>query len=121
MRQYPPVREKTRVNTRGKRRETARGCWAEGTSSTPRLANSLAASLPGKNECPGTHCSLIVKEKREESFCQICQTDRGKKKDGGENRVARTKSEMRRAMADLLVLPRPAGSLQNGAGISGKT
>ena len=40
---------------------------AEGTSS----ATSLANSFPGKNECPGTHCSLIVKE-RENSSCQIC-------------------------------------------------
>ena len=31
----------------------------EGASSTPRLASSSAASFPGRNECPGTHCSLI--------------------------------------------------------------
>ena len=36
--------------------------------------------------------------------------------------MARTKreSERRREMADLLVLPRPVESLQNGAGFSGK-
>ena len=37
---------------------------AEGASSAPRLASSSAASFPGRNECPGTHCSLIKQEKR---------------------------------------------------------
>ena len=45
---------------------------AEGASSAPRLASSSAASFSGRNECPGTHCSLIEQEKREDSFCQIC-------------------------------------------------
>ena len=40
---------------------------AEGASSTPRLANS--SSLPERNECPGTHCSLIEQEEREDSSC----------------------------------------------------
>ena len=31
---------------------------AEGASSAPRQASSSAASFPGKNECPGTNCSL---------------------------------------------------------------
>ena len=44
---------------------------AEGASSAPCLASSSAASFPGKNECPGTHCSLIEQE-REDSSCQIC-------------------------------------------------
>ena len=35
----------------------------EGTSSAPRLASSSAASFPGRNECPGTHCSLIEQDK----------------------------------------------------------
>ena len=35
---------------------------AEGASSAPRLASSLAVSFPGRNECPGTHCSLIEQE-----------------------------------------------------------
>ena len=39
---------------------------AEGTSSAYRQASSSAASLPGRNECPGTHCSLIVQKEREE-------------------------------------------------------
>ena len=36
----------------------------------PRLASSSAPSFPGRNECPGTYCSLIVKKEREDSFCQ---------------------------------------------------
>ena len=32
---------------------------AEGRSIAPSLASSLAVSFPGRNECPGTHCSLI--------------------------------------------------------------
>ena len=34
-------------------------------SSAPRLASSSAALFPGRNECPGTHCSLIEQEERE--------------------------------------------------------
>ena len=45
---------------------------AEGASSAPRLASLSAASFPGRNECPGTHCSLIEQEEREDSSCQIC-------------------------------------------------
>ena len=44
---------------------------AEGANSAPRLASSSAASFPGRNECPGTPCSLIEQE-REDSSCQIC-------------------------------------------------
>ena len=65
---------------------------AEGASSAPRLASSSAASFPGRNECPGTHCSLIEQE-RENSSCQIYQRVSGKRKDVGENRVARTERE----------------------------
>ena len=43
---------------------------AEETSSAPRLASSSAESLPGRNECPGTHCNLIKQEERENSSCQ---------------------------------------------------
>ena len=43
---------------------------AEGTRSVTRLASSSAASFPGRNECPLTHCSLIEQEKRENSSCQ---------------------------------------------------
>ena len=66
---------------------------AEGTSSAPGLASSSAASFPGRNECPGTHFNLIEQEEGEDSFCQIYQRDRSKKKDGGEDRVARTERE----------------------------
>ena len=65
---------------------------AEGASSVPRLGSSSAASFPGRNECPGTHCSLI-KQAREDSSCQICHRVWDKRKDGGEDRVARTKRE----------------------------
>ena len=96
---------------------------AEGTSSAPRLASSSAASFPGKNECPETNCSLIAQEEKEDSSFKICQRDLGNRKDGGENRMARTERESerrRREMTGLLVLLRPAKSLQNGAGFSGK-
>ena len=36
---------------------------AEETSSAPCLASSLVVSFPGRNECPGTHCSLIEQER----------------------------------------------------------
>ena len=42
---------------------------AEGESSAPCLASSSAAWFPGRNECPGTHCSLIEQER--EYFNQI--------------------------------------------------
>ena len=45
---------------------------AEGASSAPRLVRSSAASFPGRNECPGTHCSLIEQKEREDSSCQMC-------------------------------------------------
>ena len=45
---------------------------AEGVSSAPRLASSSASLFPRRNECPGTHCSLIEQEEREDSSCQIC-------------------------------------------------
>ena len=45
---------------------------AEGASSAPHLASSSAASFPGRNECPGTHTSLVEQEQRKDSFCQIC-------------------------------------------------
>ena len=39
---------------------------AEGTISASHLASSSAAPLLGRNQCPGTHCSLIEKEERED-------------------------------------------------------
>ena len=54
---------------------------AENTSSARGLGNSTV-SFSSKNECPGTHCSLIVKEERKDSSCQKVS---GKRKNGGEN------------------------------------
>ena len=48
------------------RREGLQGV-SEGTSSAPRLANSSAMSFPGRNECPGSYCSLIEQEEREKT------------------------------------------------------
>ena len=45
---------------------------AEGASSAPGLVNSSAVSLPARNECPGTHCSLIEQKERQDGSCQIC-------------------------------------------------
>ena len=39
---------------------------AEGASSAPDLASLSAASFPGRNECPGAHCSLIEQEELED-------------------------------------------------------
>ena len=44
------------------RREERLQWIAEGARSAPRLATLSAASFPGRNECPGTHCSLIEQE-----------------------------------------------------------
>ena len=63
--------EKRRELVREIRGERQQGI-AEGASSAPRLASSLAALFFGRNECPGTHCSLIDQEEREDSSCQIC-------------------------------------------------
>ena len=65
----------------------------EDASSAPRLASSSSVSFPGSNECPGTHCSLIEQKEREDSSCQICHRVWDKRKDGGEDRVVRTKRE----------------------------
>ena len=43
----------------------------ENTSSAHCLASSSAASFPGRNECLGTHCSLIEQEDRKDSYCHI--------------------------------------------------
>ena len=41
-----------------------------GTSNILRvcLASSSAASFPGRNECPGTHCSLIEQEEKKKTI-----------------------------------------------------
>ena len=83
--------EKRREWIREIRGERLQGI-AEGASSAPRLASSSAASFPGRNECAGTHCSLIEQE-REDSSCQICHRVWDNRKDGGEDRVASTERE----------------------------
>ena len=65
MRQYAssPRKEKSEYREiKGKRLQGI----AEGASNAPRLANLSAASLPGRNEFPGTHCILIEQEERED-------------------------------------------------------
>ena len=65
----------------------------EGASSALRLASLSATSFPERNECLGSHCSLIEQEEREDSSCQINQRVSGKRKNGGEDRVVRTERE----------------------------
>ena len=84
--------EKRREWIREIRGERLQGI-AEGASSAPHLASSSAASFPGRNECPGTHCSLIEQEEREDSSCQICHRVWDKRKHEGEDRVARTERQ----------------------------
>ena len=55
VRLQPEKREEWIREIRGERLQGV----AESASSASRLASSSAASLPGRNECPGTHCSLI--------------------------------------------------------------
>ena len=62
------IRRKWILEVRGERLQGV----AEGASSAPRLVSSSAASFPGRNECPGTHCSLMEQKEREDSSCQIC-------------------------------------------------
>ena len=47
---------------------------SEGASSAPRLASSSATSLPGRNECPGTRCSLIEQKERGEFLSDLPQS-----------------------------------------------
>ena len=52
---------------------------AEGASSAPRLASSSAALFSGRNECPGTHCSLIEHEEKTAPARSVAEFDtRGK-------------------------------------------
>ena len=62
------IRQEWIRQIRGERQQEV----AEGKSSAPRLASSSAVLFPGRNQCPGTHCSLIEQEEREDSSCQIC-------------------------------------------------
>ena len=60
---------------------------AKGASSAPHLASLSAVLFPGRNEYLGTHCSLIEQKEREDSFCQICQRNCGKRENGGKDRT----------------------------------
>ena len=91
---------------------------AEGASSAPRLARSSAASFPKRNECPETNCSLIEQEKEKTVPARSAREFEVKGK--MEERTGR-ESDRRREVADLLVLPRPAKSMQNGTGFSRNT
>ena len=94
---------------------------AEGASSAPRLASSSAASFPGRNECPGTHCSLIEQKEREKTVPARSATEFEIKGKMEERTERESDSRREEKMADFMVLPRPAKSVQNGAGFSGKT
>ena len=37
-----------------------------------RLQGIAESAISGRNECPGTYCSLIQQKEREDSSCQIC-------------------------------------------------
>ena len=80
MRQYASSPRKEQEWIREIRGERQQGI-AEGASSAPHLASSSAASFTGRNECPGTHCSLIEQEEREDCSCQICQRVCGRRKE----------------------------------------
>ena len=85
--------EKRREWIREIRGERLQGI-AEGASSAPRLASSSAVSFPGRNECPGTHCSL-VEQRRVDSSCQICNRVWDNRKGGGEDRARVRQKEKR--------------------------
>ena len=84
--------EKRQESIREIREERLQGI-AEDASSVPCLASTSAASFPGRNECPGTHCSLIEQEERKDRSCQICQRVCGERNDGGEDREAMAERE----------------------------
>ena len=86
---------------------------AEGASSAPRLDSSSAASFLGRNECPGTHCSLIEQEEREDRSATEFEI-RGQNKSqiiGEEKRNGRLVGAAETSKERE----------QNGAGFSGKT
>ena len=92
-------------------------------SRAPRLASTFAASFPERNKCPATHCSPIVQKEREVAVRSAKEIEVNRK-DGVEDSVTSTEQELKkrkRKMEVLLVLSRPAESLQNDAGFSRKT
>ena len=82
-------------------------CWWCHLTSSKKCICPSAVLFPEKHECLGTHCSLIEQEKKEDSSCQISYG-------------LRQEERQRKEVGDLLVLSRPAKSLQNGAGFSRK-
>ena len=82
--------EKRREWIREIRGERLQGV-AEGASSAPCLASSSVSSFPERNECPGTYCSMIEQEKREDSSCRSATEFEIKEKwrrgQGGEDRM----------------------------------
>ena len=62
--------EKKREWIRGIRGERLQGI-AKDSSSAPRLVSSSAVSFPGRNECPGTHCSLIEQKREDRSATEF--------------------------------------------------
>ena len=97
-----------KVRLQSERRERLQGI-AEGASSAPRLASSLVASSPGRNECPGTHCSIIEQEREARSATEF------------EVKAKVDESQIGGEVAEWFVLSRPAKSVQNGTGFSRKT
>ena len=79
-----------------KRRETACDCRVR--SSALHLASSLAASFPGRNKCPGTHCNLVVQWKIEDRSAREFEV-KGKTKDRA-SRKERESEMRRREVAD---------------------
>ena len=73
---------------------------AEGASSTPRLARSSAGSFPWRNDCPGTHCSLIEQEEKTVPARSATEFEiKGKM----EERAARESDRRRRKISNRLV------------------
>ena len=80
------LRETVRLQSK-KRKEWTREVRGEtvhrtagGRSSAPRLANLTSAPLSGKNQCPGSHCSLMVKVKRKNSPARCAREFKVKEK-----------------------------------------
>ena len=101
----PPVREKRRVDTRDKRRETTRDCRAR------------------KQRCPlekRVSGDPLQSDRTGEEIRQFLpDLPQGLRQE--ERTERESQQENRGKMADPLVLPRPAKSVQNGAGPSRKT
>ena len=85
------------MDTRGKSREI-QGI-AEGRSNSPCLSNSSAVTFPGRNECPGTHYSLVVKEKKKTVLTK-CAREFEVKRKKGRRQSGKTEQELKRRRRD---------------------